>query len=79
MKERFKLSEEDLEAYFEATQELPCILLYGHEPPSRQSRVNNMWRIFGTKYGFIWDSVEAADGYDREYFMATPTRTEGRM
>ena len=73
--ERYWLSEEDLQAIYEACRPVPLIFLSGGKPafPSAQENANAAWERLGEKMGFNSRTVEPCGEGDR-VFMAERTR-----
>ena len=42
----------------------------------KQENANGFWQRLGRKYGFEWDSCEAAPGKGHTFFLATPAKPE---
>ncbi len=69
MRQKFKMTEEQLAKLREACRPVPMIALQCGTPPSPQVSANDAWKALAVELGFKWDSVEP-DGPDSHCFTA---------
>lgn len=71
----FEMSQQDLDAIFEAIKPVPYIIIGGVAPRSRQEMANDAWRALGAKLGFNHMTVRPNGKGDR-FFSAEPKDSE---
>ena len=74
MKKVFEMSEEDLEALYEACKPVPLIMVIGGVMPSDpQKNANLAWQKLGEKMGFDWKTARPVAGKSNRFFEAEAT------
>lgn len=68
----FELSDEDLQALYEACKPVPYMVFGGMPPRSPQQNANHAWQKVGNKMGFYSLSVVPVPGKSDKFFMAEP-------
>ena len=74
MRKEFEMTEEELQAIYDISRNKTPVIHVGiWLGMDSQQRANKLWQIMGDKYGFVWDSVEAAYGKGDRFFTAIET------
>lgn len=73
-KQRFEMTQADLEKLLEASRPTPVMFLSGGVPmgPSQQENANDAWAELGRRLGFDAMTVEPIHGQPNTVFMAEP-------
>ena len=71
MRQKFEMTEAQLQMLLEACRSGPLIALQCGMPPSPQERANRAWEALGKEMGFQHMTVEPAPGGQR-FFTAIP-------
>lgn len=72
MKQKFTMTQEQLNTILKACKPIPLIMLQCGMPPSQQEMANDAWAALGRKMGFRHMTVEPISGQDQRVFMAEP-------
>lgn len=70
VRKEFVLTEEELQALYNACRPVPYMVAAGTPPLSPQERANAAWQGLAKKYGFVWDTVRPVPGKGHKYFTA---------
>lgn len=74
MKQRFEMTQADLDQLLEASRPVPYMVFGGMAPRSPQDNANAAWRELGNLLGFDAMTVEPIRGEDQRFFMAEPVQ-----
>lgn len=74
MKQKYRLSDEELNQVLNASKPVTYIVIGGIPPSSPQENANAVWKSLASKHSFVWDSCEDAGTGDQHDFLAEPLR-----
>ena len=77
MRKEYKLTDEELEQFLNASKPVPYIIVGGRGPRSSQEKANIIWQSLGEKYGFKYMTAKSVPGKSQEYFTAEAKEGEG--
>ena len=72
MKQRFQMTQEQLDTILASCKPVPLIMLQCGMPPTQQENANRAWKELGRVMGFRHMTVEPIPGDDQKVFMADP-------
>lgn len=74
---RFRLTDEELEELYKASQPVPYLIFGGLEPASPRDNALRVWRKVAERVGCDPESIDCANTGDDHDFEATPLSEKG--